>query len=1136
MKMQKKGVLFGMICVLLLGISAISFIPSTAEGAETGYFHVYVEGSDSQAPIDGAYVIVDDNSTWMTLKDGRCTPTGIEFGVHNITVFADGYRGTTQKVEFIRNGTEYKFVLSPKDIIKEAFIKGTVSLEVYLPPFDAGKAVIGFEDPTGAPSSEIVDVYPTDDPLIGEYLVKVNPGSYYLWCFAEGHSMGHSPMLSVKEGQVAYHDFHLKFTGMKNSGLAGNVTDDVTGDPITGATVVATSGTATFETMTDSYGFYYFSGPPAGTYTIIAAHTNYLPGSDVGTVNWGQITYVNLKLHRTKIDQTILWGIVYGDGLPLSTANVFTDVPHVVNTHALGVPGLYAILDFPGNETHLVGATAPGYFPVSLNVTVPTGAVQRQDLYLQGGNKRYAVFVASVFEDGTGSDVNASTVLLDNPGTFSDTEYSGPASNTVVWVGIPAWGSYSMNCFAAGYTYVSYYMPPGTGPYLPSDTFVLTPGGVNQAELFMKRTETGEKAKIWGYVNVAGSNATVPGCPILDITGNMTLFSTTDAVGFYIEYVAPDDYTLVALPPGAYLIMNYDHATGVWGWGPWTGTVTAGESRHVDYYIKIDKEGMLISGQVVMDGTGDPVSGFDLEVTSPSTTVLYDSTPSTGFFLFSPLWETGTWTVFGHHPSLYVIGVEYWLLTTGTHHSSTTLPISFNLTHPDCMWVKITVSKEPQSDRTQIWGYVYVDSIGGYTSHFTSVLELTGPMTVFDVTDSTGHYQSFVSPSTYSLIPLAVGGYSVLAYDYATGTLSTAPWTGTVSPGESRHVDFVMKQDRESAKIAGQVLMEGTNATVSGFTVEISSGSLTYTETTPLNGFFVFPPIYLFSTWNMNGAHPSLYVQEVKWHLWPSGTVSTSPSLPISFAISMTDVMWVEIIVSQKEPQVGKLYGNVYKLFTYAPAAGSIVSIYQNPGLVLVDTLTATSSGYYERYLSPGDYYVKASLSGYAASSANVVMTAGSSIYQPFYLMPRIHPIPLPLNITIRFVNEKNNTPVAGLKVSVAGVADLVTDDEGIIRFSIPEAGLYSIRVGAASAVLYDANGNKVGEFVSPLKLESNETYTAKVFLYREIIVEGGDSRDAKENVIPDIGWLGILLLVLIIGFVVGFVVRRPRNITDIEE
>jgi len=1133
--LRSSGKYLVLMSILLMGLSAVSILP-TAEGAETGYFHVYVEGSDTQLPIDGAYVAIDDDIAWRTLKDGRCTPTGVEFGVHNITVYADGYRASTQRVEFTKNGTEYRFVLSPNEPVRESFIKGTVHLERYLPPYDAGEAVIGFMDPTGAPIPGLVDVYPTDDPLVGEYFVMVSPGSYHLWCSIEGHSTGYSEMISVKEGSVVYHDFYLKFMGFKSSGLAGNITDAVTGDPITGATVVATSGTTTLETLTDSYGFYFFSGLPPGTYTVIAAHTNYLPDSGSGTVNWGQITYVDMKLKRTKINQTILWGFVYGDGIPLSTATVFTDVPNVLGTNAMGVAGLYAIMDYPGDEDHLVGATASGYYPTSTNVTVPTGTIQRQDLYLQSGNvRKWGVLIASVYEEGTSVPVNDSTVHLDNPGVFTNSQNTGTSSNTVVWVGIPAWGSYTFNCMASGYTFVGYDKTPGAGPYLPSDTFTVSSSVINEAKLFMNRTEVQDEAKIWGYVINAGSSTPVSGCPILDITGNMSLFSTTDAVGFYVEYVVPDNYTLVALPPGAYSIMNYDHATGVWGWGPWTGTVSAGESRHVDYYIKIEKEGMLISGQVVMEGTGDPISGFDLEAISPSSAVLYDSTPSSGFFLFSPLWDAGTWTLDGSHSSLYVVDVEYWLLPSGPHQVSSTLPITFNLSVPDSMWVRITVSKEPQSDRTQIWGYVYVDSIGGYTSHFSSVLDLTGAMTVFDVTDSTGHYQNFVVPGTFTLMPLAVGGYSVLSYDHATGTLSTAPWTGAVSPGESRHVDFVMKQDRESAKIAGQVVMEGTNATVSGFSVSISSGSLSYTETTPSNGFFLFPPVYLFSTWDLTGSHPSLFVQEVKYHLWPGGTVSTSPSLPVSFSIGMSDIMWVEIIVSQEEPLVSMLYGNVFRFFSNIPIPGATVRIYQMPGMVLTDTLTTSGSGYYEKYLFPGDYYVKASLTGYTASSANVVMTPGSILYQPFYLMPRIVVKPIPLNISIIFVNAKNNTPLEGLKVSVAGVEDMVTDEDGFVEFRIPEAGEYSIHTSAASVVLYDADGNRVGSLDDPVKLESNETYTAKVTYYREIIVEDGSSREAEENVIPDAGWLGILLVALLVGGVIGFVLRRPKG-SDIEE
>jgi hypothetical protein len=1128
---RKLSISFGILCMLMLGLS---ILPMGAEGAGTGFFNVLVTTAASQVPIEGAMVWIDDEVTWLTQKDGRCTFRDVDFGNHTLTVFADGYKPASMVIDFQKNATEYKFALEPAEPMKQGIIKGRVFLDVYDPPYDAGESMIGFETVDSITLPGLVDVHTTSDPLVGEYYTLVNPGDHYLWCFAYGHVPLHSSVLTVGAGAVVYYDFHLKYIGMHNSGLAGNVTDATSGAPVPGATVIATDGTTTLVTSTDSSGFYFFIGPNAGSYTLIAASSSYEPGTAYGNVTWGHITYVDIMLKKSDKNHTILWGIVYGDGIPLSTANVFTDVPHIVNTHLMGIAGLYAIMDFPGDEDHLVGAMASGYSPVSLILNVPAGTIQRQDFYLQkGGDQKLAVLIASVYEKGTGISLNNATVAVNNPGTFTDTKLTGPASNVVVWVGIPSWGSYSINGLVSGYIFVEFTKSPGSGILMPSDTFTLSSSVINHAKLYMNKTQNNEKTNIWGYVTNAATSLPISGCPILDITGLMTPFSTTDPVGFYMEYVSPGTFTLVALPPTGYSLMNYDHATGAWGMGPWTGTVVNGESRHVDFVVKLDKESMVIAGQVVELGTGAPIAGFDVDVTGPSMTTLYETTPGSGYFIFSPLWGPGTWTLDGSHPSLFVVSVEYWLLMSGTHSTSTTLPINFGLTIPNVMWVEITVQKEVPTNSTRIWGYVYTASMGGAPIPSCGILDLTYNMTLFSTTNATGYYNELVTPGNFSLMPLAVGGYSISAYDYATGVYSVAPWSGTVVNGESRHVDFIMKQDREAAIIAGQVTMDGTGAPVSGFNVGASSGSLSYNALTPSNGFFIFPPIYLFSTWQVSGFHPTLYVVEVKYHLFPSGAVSTNPSLPVSFSLSSSQIMWVDIIVDDVQPETARIFGKVYKLFSYAPAAGAAVNIYQMPGTILTYTLTADAVGYYEQVLSPGDYYVKASLSGYGASAATLTLLPGDNIYQPFYLMPRI-PIPHPMNITMKFVEKTNLTPIEALKVEIVGVAKMVTDENGLIHFSIPEAGEYTLHIAAAYAMVYDSANNEIGSMDGPIKLESNSTYTAKVSFYQKIEITNTPKKSEGLNVSPLAG-IGLLAVALIVGGIVGYALHRPKR-SDIEE
>ncbi|RMD95036.1 MAG: hypothetical protein D6813_01100, partial [Calditrichaeota bacterium] len=129
----------------------------------------------------------------------------------------------------------------------------------------------------------------------GEYVAEVRPGLYFVHASAEGFNgqfYDHAQdFLDAKPVRVVRdsHTTDINFELIPRSSISGNVKDEVTGEPIAEATVLAfpenrrildllrANDRVGFRTKTDENGNYVLENIPAGKYLVVAEAENYLP-------------------------------------------------------------------------------------------------------------------------------------------------------------------------------------------------------------------------------------------------------------------------------------------------------------------------------------------------------------------------------------------------------------------------------------------------------------------------------------------------------------------------------------------------------------------------------------------------------------------------------------------------------------------------------------------------------------------------------------------------------------------------------------------------------------------------------------------------------------------------------------------
>lgn len=1160
--MSEKKYVMGSCVVILVLFLLGSFLPLVSVGQEDiGPIHGYVYSTEDRTPVAGASIFLRENeSVWYTNEKGDFVIPDVEYGIYNITVYAKGFNVTTVQVTHSIDGTYVNIGLGREIYIpaKTGFVTGRVFLEAEVHGHDAGDAVVYVQGCIGASPEKLVDVSVTDDPLIGCYVVELPAGDYDLSSWAYSHHVEHSGTLSVPAGLVTHYDFYLEMIDMHNSGLAGNVTDSDTGNPVNNATVIAYNNdyALSYFTLTDTDGFYFFTGPREGNYTIVVFTFGYDPGSCTGEVLRCAATYLDISLYPNStptINCSVLWGFVYGDGYPTPVGNVFTDYGLLTVSNFMGIPGMYHISCFPAGVSHEVGAWAPGFYPVEHTLTVPFNTVVRHDFYLQGINNitsKWSLVIGNVFMEGTTNPINGAEVHLDGP-TFSGSYPCGPSTNFFWFNIVPPGTGYYFNPVKSGYTYTGYSI--GSGLEQPPGTpFTINPHSVVIADVFMERVQLNNNTMIWGYVyqNFLGGSV-VPGVPVKLLIPSAVPPIITTTTGYYSFNVAPGLHSLTIFFTGYSDIYYMDHLTGVTGLIPWMGTVASGTSRHVDFVIKQGEpvhNCSIVAGQVIDIATGDPVDDYEVKIYPSSGPSLVTQSGSlmagTGMFQFCPICShiPGTWHIDGYDTTFtYDFEyLEYYSFPAGTPTTSPVMFTTYTLPTDTILWFNIYVNRTQDERNTTIWGYLYLDGFGGPVISGETVKIISPPGSIEMDTDSFGMYLFHVSPGTFTVGPVLIYPASVTSYDHLTTTYSMSPWTGSVALGDSRHVDFIMKQHEptgNASAISGIVVNLADHTPVSGFYVkaypEMNPGGYPYLNThTNGMGMFHFGPLStdLDQSWLFSGDDPLYTLDHVEYHLLASGAVTTEISLPVYFNLPNTSIMWVEIHVNKTDACNGIVFGKVYKLYSCDPAVGAQVSIFDiSAPTTPIHTQTLGADGLYTFDVASGTYIVKTSLSGYVERSATVTIVCHEDTYQPFYLPPRIDNATWG-EVVMRFVSNSTGDPAAGYEVEISGLGHFKTDDNGKIAFKLPGPSdlIISVTGAVVVAITTDDEGEElVSNDDGTVTLEPGRSYTVKFKAGSDLAssVRGEEGID-----LSTFGMAGIIAAALLLGVIAGYLLKRRPN------
>jgi hypothetical protein len=224
-------------------------------------------------PVSGATVSAGTASA-STNANGVFTITGLAPGTYTATASATGYAAQSASVTITAaSTTTQNFALSPNP----GTISGTVT--------DAA---------TGAPIAGATVSYSGGSAITdgnGNYnFAAVSEGTYTLTASATGYQ-NQSGTVTLGPRGAATQNFAL---ARPYGAITGTVTENVTGNPIAGATVSYSGGSAT----TNGSGQYTLANVPPGSYTVSAGAAGYAGQAQSVTVTAGATATASFALWR----------------------------------------------------------------------------------------------------------------------------------------------------------------------------------------------------------------------------------------------------------------------------------------------------------------------------------------------------------------------------------------------------------------------------------------------------------------------------------------------------------------------------------------------------------------------------------------------------------------------------------------------------------------------------------------------------------------------------------------------------------------------------------------------------------------------------------------------------------------------
>jgi protocatechuate 3,4-dioxygenase beta subunit len=224
--------------------------------------------------------------------------------------------------------------------------------------------------------------------ILGNYTIVTNlaTGTYNVTVlFPAGHVSKTLESISVTEGTITTaQDMALEHSGI----ISGTVTDN-SSNPLANVMVTAVSSTAVGTATTDASGHYSITnGLATGTYTVTATYPGgyALPQQDVSVVEGQETSSIDftMSIFATTPSGTIQGKVKDTNNGPIANAHVTAEgqITFSSKDTYTDTSGNYKISTGLPNDTYNVTASAPGYSPLSQNVSVAVNTVTQADFNL----------------------------------------------------------------------------------------------------------------------------------------------------------------------------------------------------------------------------------------------------------------------------------------------------------------------------------------------------------------------------------------------------------------------------------------------------------------------------------------------------------------------------------------------------------------------------------------------------------------------------------------------------------------------------------------------------------------------------------------------------------------------------------
>ena len=921
----------------------------------------------SGIPIPGATITLSQNNTVVaqvvtSAADGSYTLSGLIPGTYNVTVSAPNDQAVTQGVSILSNQpVALDFTLQPLPSSLSGLVVDTQSNPI------PGAQISIYQN------SNLVSTTATDNN--GAFSLNgLGSGNYSVVISAPGFQTLTAGIVLTAGGQV-----NRTFVLSTVMGSIQGTVTDTGNNPLPNATIAISQSSIVVTTVrTDSNGAYTVDDLPPGSYVVTCSLPNYQTGLLGAIVVPSTTTTVNFQL-ATDIGQIDGYITDFNLGTPLASAIVT-----VFNQSAVVASGVSDT-----NGFYLIGGLPPGSYIVT--VQAPDYQASSQAAVVQSGMTTLSSFG-----------------LLSDPGSIQGVVQSGSSPIVSAFVSVSV---------LQGNTVISSTLTDGNGDYLITGlqpgNYVIKAGaagyqlGVQGVSVVADQTVTAnfslspDPGTISGTVTDAITLNPIAGASVQILQGTTLLSSgLTDSNGnFIFPSFAPGSYTITVSAAG---YQTFSISTQVVS------------DRTTTTAIALQDNPGTLSGTVIDSSSMQPISGVIIDLLQGLALVATTQTDANGQYILSQL-PPGSYTLRATAPNYQVSSQGAIISAGGTlveNVSLNILPSSLTGTVVDANTSQVIAG----ATINLLQGNILVTnaltdangnfnlnglSSGSYSIQVSSPNYQTSLVGETLSVNQTIHVQIFLEPNPGSIqgtvtdsLSQPVTGASVTVNILQGNILVAQALTdmnGFYSIPNLAEGSYAITASAPNFQTATQgVIIRSGQVTVANFTLSANPGSLSGVisdantslgivgaQVTVLNGPIIVGSAITDSTgtYLISGLAPGNYTVSASMNLYQSGvtsaTVTSNTTTTANIALQSNPGTISGIITDNQ--------GHVL--------AGVIVTVSGN-GVSNSSAVSSSSGAYQIPGLSPGNYIVSVTGSGYQTFAIGVTVQAGEISTQNVTLAP----------------------------------------------------------------------------------------------------------------------------------------------------